>query len=113
MQCFLSHLCRVRCYLLGKQAIYRETCLSNINFVNDIVTIIFVNDVLNVVTYQSAMNQDDKQNARIEHDKALERLIVEMLTDHTVLFKQFMDNQSFNKWLADTIFNETHKNKAV
>ncbi|MBF8276151.1 MAG: box helicase [Candidatus Brocadiaceae bacterium] len=61
--------------------------------------------------YQNAMNQNDKQNARIEHDKALERVIVEMLTDHTELFKQFMDNQSFKKWLADTIFNETYRKK--
>jgi len=61
--------------------------------------------------YQNAMNQNDKQNARIEHDKALERVIVEMLTDHTELFKQFMDNQSFKKWLADTIFTETYKKK--
>ena len=57
------------------------------------------------------MNQNDKQNARIEHDKALERVIVEMLTDHTELFKQFMDNQSFKKWLADIIFNETYRKK--
>ncbi len=61
--------------------------------------------------YQNAINQNDKQNARIEHDKALERVIVEMLTDHTELFKQFMDNQSFKKWLADTIFNETYQKK--
>ncbi|MDO8746624.1 MAG: hypothetical protein Q7J70_03055, partial [Thermodesulfovibrionales bacterium] len=63
--------------------------------------------------YQNAMKQDDKQNARIEHDKALERVVVEMLTDHTELFKQFMDNQSFKKWLADTIFNETYKKKVA
>lgn len=59
--------------------------------------------------YQNAMKQNDKQNARIEHDKALERVIVEMLTDHTELFKQFMDNSSFKKWLGDTIFHETYK----
>ncbi|MCL6590367.1 MAG: hypothetical protein K6U80_10480 [Firmicutes bacterium] len=59
--------------------------------------------------YQNAMNQKDKQNARIEHDKALERVIVEMLKDHTELFKQFMDNPSFRRWLADTIFNETYQ----
>ncbi|HLE87358.1 MAG TPA: DEAD/DEAH box helicase family protein, partial [Candidatus Brocadiaceae bacterium] len=63
--------------------------------------------------YQNAINQNDKQNARIEHDKALERVIVEMLTDHTELFKQFMDNQSFKKWLADTIFNETYKKRTA
>ena len=59
--------------------------------------------------YQNAMKQNDPQNARIEHDKALEKVIVEMLTDHTELFKQFMDNQSFRKWLADTIFLETYQ----
>lgn len=63
--------------------------------------------------YQNAMNQDDKQNARIEHDKALERVIIEMLTDQTELFKQFMDNQSFRKWLADTIFAETYASKSA
>ena len=61
--------------------------------------------------YQNAIKQNDPQNARIEHDKALERVIVEMLTDHTELFKQFMDNQSFRKWLADTIFTETYRPK--
>jgi type I restriction enzyme, R subunit len=57
--------------------------------------------------YQNAMKQNDPQNARIEHDKALERVIVDMLSDNTELFRQFMDNQSFRKWLADTIFTET------
>ena len=32
--------------------------------------------------------------------KALERVIVEMLTDHTELFKQFMDNQSFKEMVG-------------
>lgn len=69
--------------------------------------------VANDKAYQNAMKQDDKQNARIEHDKALERVIVEMLTDHTELFKQFMDNPSFKKWLGDTIFHETYKKEAA
>ncbi len=59
--------------------------------------------------YQNAMKQDDKQNARIEHDKALERVIIDMLNDHTELFKQFMDNPGFKKWLSETIFKVTYK----
>ncbi len=55
------------------------------------------------------MKQNDPQNARIEHDKALKRVIVDMLTDHTELFKQIMDNHYFRKWLSDTIFTETYK----
>jgi type I restriction enzyme, R subunit len=58
--------------------------------------------------YQNAMQYSDKQNARIEHDKALQRVLVELLADHTELFKQFSDNQDFRKWLADTIFSVTY-----
>jgi type I restriction enzyme, R subunit len=58
--------------------------------------------------YQNAMQHSDKQNARIEHDKALQRVLVELLADHTELFKQFSDNQDFRKWLADTIFSVTY-----
>jgi type I restriction enzyme R subunit len=58
--------------------------------------------------YQNAMRNSDRQNARVEHDKALQRIIVEMLTDHTELFKQFMDNQGFKKWLSDTVFGATY-----
>jgi len=59
--------------------------------------------------YQNAMKHSDKQNARIEHDKALQRVILELLADHTELFKQFSDNPSFKKWLGDTIFGVTYK----
>jgi type I restriction enzyme R subunit len=58
--------------------------------------------------YQNAMKYSDKQNARIEHDKALQRVLVELLADHTELFKQFSDNSAFKKWLADTIFSVTY-----
>jgi len=59
--------------------------------------------------YQNARNNPDKQNARIEHDKALGRVMTDLLSDHTELFKQFSDNPSFKKWLADTIFTMTYK----
>jgi len=58
--------------------------------------------------YQNAIKNSDKQNARIEHDKALQRVMMELLADHTELFKQFSDNQSFKKWLSDTIFSLTY-----
>jgi type I restriction enzyme, R subunit len=59
--------------------------------------------------YQNAMKHSDKQNARIEHDNALQRVIIDLLTDHTELFKQFSDNPTFKKWLADTIFAATYQ----
>ena len=58
--------------------------------------------------YQNAVANSDRENARIEHDRALERAVIELLSDHTELFKQFSDNPSFRKWLSDTIFAETY-----
>jgi type I restriction enzyme R subunit len=58
--------------------------------------------------YQNAKQNSDKQNARIEHDKALARVMTAVLKDDTELFKQFMDNDSFRRWLTDTVFNLTY-----
>jgi type I restriction enzyme, R subunit len=58
--------------------------------------------------YQNAKQNSDKQNARIEHDKALGRVIIDMMKDDTELFKQFSDNESFRRWLTDTIFDVTY-----
>ncbi len=59
--------------------------------------------------YQNAMRNSDKQNARIEHDKALVRVITALLKDDTELFKQFSDNESFKRWLTETVFGLTYK----
>ena len=58
--------------------------------------------------YQNAKKNSDKQNARIEHDKALARVMTAVLKDDTELFKQFSDNESFRKWLTDTLFAMTY-----
>ncbi|MGA2109553.1 MAG: type I restriction endonuclease subunit R [Syntrophorhabdales bacterium] len=62
--------------------------------------------------YQNAIKNSDRQNARIEHDKALERVVVDLLTDHMELFKQFSENPSFRKWLRDSNFNVTYQPEA-
>ena len=58
--------------------------------------------------YQNAVANSDRQNARIEHDKALGRVMTALLKDDTELFKQFSDNESFRRWLADTVFGLTY-----
>ena len=60
--------------------------------------------------YQNAKKNSDRQNARIEHDSALRRVRMELLADHTELFKQFSDNPGFKKWLSDMIFQSTYPN---
>jgi type I restriction enzyme R subunit len=59
--------------------------------------------------YQNARRQGDRQNARIEHDKALLRVMTALLKDDTELFKQFSDNESFRRWLTDTVFEMTYE----
>ena len=58
--------------------------------------------------YQNAAKNSDKTNARIEHDKALGRVMTAVLKDDTELFKQFSDNESFRRWLTDTVFGLTY-----
>ncbi|MDC0740956.1 type I restriction endonuclease subunit R [Polyangium mundeleinium] len=59
--------------------------------------------------YQNAQKNSDKQNARIEHDKALARVMTAVLKDDTELFKLFVDNPDFKRWLSDTIFAATYQ----
>jgi type I restriction enzyme R subunit len=59
--------------------------------------------------YQNARKFSDKQNARIEHDKALGRVMTALIQDDTELFKQFSDNESFHRWLTDTVFALTYE----
>lgn len=64
--------------------------------------------VLADTAYQNARKNSDKGNARIEHDKALARVMTAVLKDDTELFKQFSDNDSFRRWLSDTVFGVTY-----
>ena len=63
--------------------------------------------------YQNAQANSDKQNAKLEHDKALNRVVLELLSDHTELFKQFSDNPNFKRWLTDTVFDATYQQGTV
>ena len=58
--------------------------------------------------YQNAQQNSDKQNARIEYDRALGRVMNAVLKDDTELFKQFVDNEGFRKWMSDTVFGLTY-----
>ncbi len=63
--------------------------------------------------YQNAQANSDKENAKLEHDKALNRVVLELISDHTELFKQFSDNPSFKRWLTDMIFDSTYHPDAI
>ena len=54
--------------------------------------------------FRNARKNSDRENARIEHDRALVRVMTSVMKDDTELFKQFMDNDSFKRWMTDTLF---------
>jgi len=81
---------------------------KDVDRIRDFVTDELPKKVFADTAYQNAMKNSDKVAARLEHDRALRREVVEMLSDHTELFKQFSDNPSFKKWLSDTIFGLTY-----
>lgn len=58
--------------------------------------------------YQNAMKNSDKQNAKIESQKAVNRAVINLMTDNMEIFKQYNDNESFKKWLSDMVFNITY-----
>ena len=55
--------------------------------------------------FRNAQRNSDRENARIEHDKALLRVMTSVMKDDTELFKQYMDNPGFKRWVADTVFD--------
>ncbi|GJL69477.1 MAG: hypothetical protein NPIRA06_21120 [Nitrospirales bacterium] len=81
--------------------------------VHKLITEDIPNRVAADTAYQNAKKNSDKQNARIEHDKALTRVMTALLKDDTELFKQFMDNESFKRWMTDMIFGLTYDQKVA
>ena len=63
--------------------------------------------------FRNARQNSDRENARIEHDQALLRVMTAVMKDDTVLFKQFMDNASFKRWLTDTVFTLAYEPTAT
>ena len=50
---------------------------------------------------------------QIEHDKALLRVMTSLMKDDTELFRQFMDNAGFKRWLTDTVFTLAYEQTDV
>lgn len=45
--------------------------------------------------------------ARIEHDKALGNIMLGFLKDDTEVYKQFVQNDSFRRYVADMVYGMT------
>lgn len=53
--------------------------------------------------FQNAL-QNTPGTAKIEHDKALARVMLSLLKDDTQVYKQFVENPSFNRFVTDVVF---------
>ena len=72
--------------------------------VRQLVTETIPSRVARDTAFKNAQKNSDRENARIEHDEALSRVITAVMKDDTELFKQFMDNPGFKRWMSDTSF---------
>ena len=63
--------------------------------------------------FKNARENSDKENARIEHDRALLRVMTGVMKDDTELFKQFVDNEGFKRWMSDTVFRLAYEQGKV
>ena len=63
--------------------------------------------------FRNARQNSDDANARIEHDKVLARIVTGMVKDDAELFKQFMDNEGFKRWMTDRVFELACEQAAV
>ena len=62
--------------------------------------------------YRNARENSDKENARVEHDRALLRVMTSLMKDDTQLFKLFMDDAGFKRWLTEKMFHLTYNESA-
>jgi type I restriction enzyme R subunit len=53
-----------------------------------------------------------KQIAKTEHDGVLVREMAAIMKDDAELFKLFMDNDGFTRWMKDTVFVLTYQAEA-
>ena len=56
--------------------------------------------------YQNA-KKNTPTSARIEHDKALAKVMLTLLKDDTQVYKQFVENESFKRFVTDMVFDLT------
>ncbi len=58
--------------------------------------------------YQNA-KKNTPNSARIEHDKALAKVMLTLLKDDTQVYKQFVENESFRRFVTDFVFSITNE----
>ena len=63
--------------------------------------------------FRNARQNSDRENTRIEGDKVLIRVMNSVMKDDAQLFKKFMDDPGFQRWMADTVFGLAYEQAAA
>jgi hypothetical protein len=58
--------------------------------------------------YQNA-RKNTPNSARIEHDKVLAKVMLTLLKDDTQVYKQFVENESFKRFVTDMVYTITNE----
>ena len=93
--------------------LFGDIAWADADRVRTLVTETIPSKVAEDSAFRNAKMNSDKENARIEHDKALKRVMVSIMKDDTVLYKQFADNESFKRWLSDRSFGIAYGQKSA
>ena len=59
--------------------------------------------------YRNAQRNSDRENAKIEHERALGKVMISVLNDDTTLYRHFVQNPGFKRWLTDLDFELSSK----
>ena len=84
--------------------LFGDITWEDVDRVGELITTTIPSRVAADTAFQNARQHSDEANARIEHDNVLKRVMTSVMKDDTELFKQFMDNADFKRWMTDTVF---------
>jgi type I site-specific restriction-modification system R (restriction) subunit len=76
---------------------------------HDVFVLDFMNDAEMIQAafapyYRTTILAEETGTAKIEHDKALSRVMLELLKDDTEVYKQFVQNESFRRFITDMVY---------
>ena len=77
---------------------------EDVDRVGQLITETIPGKVAADTAFRNARQNSDRENTRIEGDKVLIRVMNSVMKDDTQLFKKFMDDPGFQRWMADTVF---------
>ena len=99
-----SEMDRLSNILKAFNELFGDIAWEDSDRVRDLITKTIPSRVAADAAFRNARQNSDEANARIEHDKALLRVMTSLMKDDTELYKQYVDNASFKRWMTDRVF---------